>query len=189
MPDSGLASAWFMLGGGYYLRGEYDKAIDSGEKGLKLAKEFGVPFFVSWSYWHLAMTLRATGDLKRARECAKEALRISQECNGKCCEGMARILLGSMVEEKTPAIIEEAQRQIKNGISILEDCKFKPHSAVGYLLFGEFLANAGRKKEALQSLKKTETLYEEMDVAPKSYWLTHTKDAIKKLGSVAGAAK
>ena len=127
------------------------------------------------------MTLWATGDLRRARECAEEALRISQECNGKACEGMARVLLGCMVEEMTPAIIEEAQRQIRHGISILEDSKIKAWSTVGYLLLGEFLANAGRKEEALESLKKAETLYEEMEVTPQSYWLTRTKDAIKKL--------
>ena len=40
----GLEIAWSMLGGGYYLRGEYEKAIDAGEKSLKLAKEFGMPF-------------------------------------------------------------------------------------------------------------------------------------------------
>ena len=182
-----LDVAWFMLGGGYYLRGEYEKAIDAGEKGLKLAKEFGMPFMVSWSYWFLAMTLRAAGDLRRARECAEEALRISQECNAKACEGVARVLLGCMVEEMTPAIIEEAQHQIRHGISILEDCKLKPLSAFGYLHLGEFLASAGRKEEALESLKKAETLYQEMEVTPESYWLTRTKDALKKLGSAAGA--
>jgi tetratricopeptide (TPR) repeat protein len=185
----GLDCAWFMLGGGYYLRGEYEKAIDAGEKSLKLAKELGVPLILSWSYWFLAMTLRAIGDLKRSRECAGEALRISQECNAKSCEGISRVLLGCMVEEITPAIIEEAQRQVKNGISILEDCKIKSYSAIGYLHLGEFLANAGRKEEALESLKKAETLYREMEIAPQSYWLTRTKDALKKLGSAAGAAQ
>ena len=103
-----------MLAAGYYLNGEYDKAIDPGEKGLKLAKNMGVPFMVSWIYWHLAMILRATGDLRRARECAGEALSISQECNGKSCEGVARVLLGCMVEGMTSAIIEEAQHQISS---------------------------------------------------------------------------
>jgi tetratricopeptide (TPR) repeat protein len=185
----GLDVAWYMLEGGYYLRGEYEKAIDAGEKSLNLAKEFGSPFMVSGSYWMLAMTLRATGDLGRAREYAEEALRISQECNAKNFEGLARVLLGCMVEETTPAIIEKAQHQIKHGISILEELKLKAISAMGYLLLGEFLANAGRKKEALESLKKAEALYGEMEVTPQSYWLTRTKDALKKLGSAAGAAQ
>jgi class 3 adenylate cyclase/tetratricopeptide (TPR) repeat protein len=182
-----LETAWMMLGAGYYLCGEYEKAIDPGEKSLKIAKESGMPFLLSWSYWFLAMTLRAIGDLKRARECAEEALRISQECKAKCQEGMTHVLLGCMVEGMTSAIIEEAHNQIRHGISILEDCKLNAWSAIGYLHLGEFLASAGRKKEAMESLKKAEALYEEMEVTPQSYWLTRTKEALKKLRSAAGA--
>ncbi|MCX5852735.1 MAG: AAA family ATPase [Deltaproteobacteria bacterium] len=184
-----LDIAWSMLGAGYYLCGEYEKAIDAGEKSLKLAKEFGMPFTVSFGYWLLAMTLRAAGDLGRARECAEEALKISRECSAKNVEGIARVLLGYMMEEMTPAIIEKAQRQIRHGIAILEELKSKPLSAVGYLHLGEFLANAGRKDEALESLKKAEALYREMEITPQNYWLTRTQDALKKLGLASGATQ
>jgi len=177
----GLDAAWYMLGGGYYLRGEYEKAIMSGEKGLKLAKEFGVPLLVSGCYMSLAMTLMAAGDLRRAREYAEEALRISQECNGKSVEGVSRVLLGCMMEEMTPPKIEEAHNQIRQGISILEEFKLKPASTLGYLYLGEFLANANRKEEALESLKKAETMYQEMEITPKSHWLVRTKEALAKL--------
>ena len=185
--SAGLEVGWMMLGGGYYFRGELDKAIGVGEKSLSLTKENGMPFLVSWSHWFLAMALWAAGSLGRARECAEESLRISQECDSKACEGMARVLLGCMVEEKAPTIIEEAQRQIRHGISILEDCKINGWTAVGHLLLGEFLASAGQKEEAMESLKKAESLYQEMEITPESYWLTRTKDAIKKLESVLGA--
>jgi len=184
--SAGLDAAWLHLGGGYYIRGEYDKAIDAGEKSLNLAKAFGMPVIVSWSNIFLAMTLWAAGDLKRAKKCAEDALRIAQESNAKQCEGVAWTRLGYMVKEMTPAIIEKAQHQIRHGISILEDRKLKPMSAIGYLLLGEFLASAGRKEEAMESLKKAETLYQEMEVTPQSHWLTRTKDALKKLGSAAG---
>ena len=143
----GLDAAWFLLGAGYYLCGDYEKAIDAGEKSLKLAKEFGITSIISWSYMFLTRTLRAIGNLGRARECAAEALRISQESNGKACEAMALVLLGSMVEETTPAIIEEAERHIRHGIAIFEELKIKTSIASGYLHLGEFLANAGRKKK------------------------------------------
>ena len=178
-----------LLGGGYYLRGEYRKAIAPVEKSLKLAKELGLPFAVSWCYWFLAMALWLLGDVKRARECAEEALRISQECGLKSIEGMARVLLGCMVEEMTTAIIEEAQQQIRHGISIWEDLKIKLWCPVGYLYFGEFFANAGREEEALESLRKAETLYQEMEMTSQSYWLTRTKDAMKKLRSATGASQ
>ena len=35
----------------------------------------------------------------------------------------------------------------------------------------------------MESLKKTETLYQEMEITSESYWLTRAKDAMKKLGS------
>jgi len=89
----------------------------------------------------------------------------------------------------TPAVIEEACNQIKYGISILEDRKLKALSALGYLHLGEFLANTGRKEEPLESLKKEEALYREMEVTPQSYWLTSTQDALKKLGSEVGATQ
>jgi tetratricopeptide (TPR) repeat protein len=142
---------------------------------------------ISWDYWHLAMILRTAGDQGRARECAKEALRISQECNSKTCEGMAQIFLWCMVEQMDPAIIEKAERQIRHGISILNDCKLNGWSAIGYILLGEFLAHVGRKEEAMESLKKAEALYQEMEITTQSYWLTRTKDALKKLGPAAGA--
>jgi len=128
-----------------------------------------------------ALNYRAAGDLERARKCAEEALRISKECNAKVQEGMAQVLLGCLMEKMTPAFIEEAKSKIKYGISILEDCKIKMFSAVGYLHLGEYLANAGRKEEAMESLKKAETLYQEMDITSESYWLTRTKDAIARL--------
>ena len=81
----------------------------------------------------------------------------------------------------TPAIIEQSQCQIRHGISILEDCKINGWCAVGYLHLGEFLASAGRKEEALENLKKAETLYQEMEVTPESHWLNRTKEAIARL--------
>ena len=86
-----------------------------------------------------------------------------------------------MVKEMTPAIIEDAEHQIRHGISILEDCKLKAWSSIGYLHLGEFLTNVGRTEEALQSLKKAEALYQEMEITPQSYWLTRTKDALARL--------
>jgi tetratricopeptide (TPR) repeat protein len=177
----GLEIAWSLLGGGYCLRGEYRKALAPIEKSLKLAKELGLPFAVSWCYWFLAMALWFSDNVRHAAECAEEALRISQECGLKSIEGMARVFLGCMVEEVTPPIIKEAQQQITHGISIWEDRKIKLWCPVGYLHLGEFLANAGRKEEALQSLKKAETLYQEMEITPQSHWLTRTKDAIARL--------
>ena len=70
------------------------------EGAFNLAKENGLPLVVSVELLVLAMALWASGDLGRAKECAEEALRISQECNAKPCKSMAMVLRGCMVEEK-----------------------------------------------------------------------------------------
>ncbi|HNY15204.1 MAG TPA: AAA family ATPase, partial [Bacteroidales bacterium] len=164
-----LDIAWQAIEVGYYLCGDYEKAIDAGEKSLKFARESGMPYTLAWCYTSLAMTLRAAGDLKRAREYAGEGLKISQECKCKSCEGFALVHLGCMADEMTPAIIDEAQNQIRSGIAIIEGLKLNSMIAFGYLQLGEFLSGAGRKAEALENLKKAETLYLEMEITPQSY--------------------
>lgn len=176
-----LESAWMTLGGGYYLRGEYEKAIEAEEKALELARKFGLPTSAAWSNLELAIILIDTGHLKSAKKYAEEALRIARECNVKVPEGLALVVIGCTVEETTSAVIEEAQHQISKGISILKQVKAKAYSARGYIFFGEFFARAGRKDEALKNLMEAETLFQEMEVTSESYWLTRIKNALAKL--------
>jgi hypothetical protein len=78
--------------------------------------------------------------------------------------------------------MDEAKQTIQRGISMCEELKLKPFSAVGHLLLGELLADAGRKEEAVENLSKTEALFLDMKVTPKSYWLKRTKEALAKMG-------
>jgi tetratricopeptide (TPR) repeat protein len=130
------------------------------------------------------MTLPAAGDLKRANECAEVSLKLAQEHKIRNLEGIAWILLGSLKGKIDPARIDEAQHQIRKGITIVEELRQKALSAIGYLLSGELFADAGRNEEAQEDLKKAESLYLEMKVTPKSYWLKRTQEALAKLGSV-----
>jgi tetratricopeptide (TPR) repeat protein len=82
-----------------------------------------------------------------------------------------------------PAHIDEAQRIIQQGISILEEREARSLYAQGYLFLGELFADAGMKKEALESLKKAEAFYIEMKVIPESYWLRRTQEVLAKLGA------
>jgi len=183
-----LDSGYMTLGKGHYYCGENDKAIEVGEKALRLSKESGTPYpYVrAWCYLNLAGAFESDGDRERAREYAKEALGVSQESSNKGAEGLACILLGCLTEEMTLAAIEKALNQIRHGISILEDYELELFRAAGYLLLGEFLIDADRKEEALESLRKAESLYQEMKITSESYWLARTQDALRKLESEAG---
>jgi class 3 adenylate cyclase/tetratricopeptide (TPR) repeat protein len=178
-----------VLGGGHYLRGEYEIARDYAEKGLSLAKETGSLATMPWSYWFLAMGQYALKDLYNSSISAGEALKLSKEFNIKPVEGLAWMLLGRIKEGIDPSHFDDAQQHILHGISIFEELKTTAVSALAHLFLGEIYADAGRKEEAFNNLKKSETMYLDMKVTPQSYWLTRTKDALKKLGSAAGAAR
>ena len=170
-----------MLGVGYYLRGEYETAREHADRGLKIQEKVGMPFAtVACSCW-LAMILAAAGDLKHARECDEVSLKLAQEHKVKNIEGLAWMLLGSIRGKMDPTCIDEAQHQIRDGITIVEELRQRAVSTMGYLLSGELFADTGKKEEALENLKKAEGLYLEMKVTPKSYWLKRTQEALAKL--------
>ncbi len=172
---------WAVLGAGYYLRGEYETAREHVDKGLGIQEKIGIPFQRAWSLWFLALILCAAGDLKGARKCADASLKLAQEHKMNHIEGVSLMLLGSLKGKVDPAHIDEAQHQIQNGITIVEELRQRPLSAIGYLLSGELFADAGRNKEALGNLRKAESLYLEMEVTPTSYWLTRARVALAKL--------
>ncbi len=178
-----VGQAWGALGAGYYLRGEYDTAREHSDKGFSIQEKIGIPGLTAWCSWWVAMTLYAAGDLMRARECAEKSLKLAQENKIKHLEGLVWLLLGSIKGKMEPACIDEAQHQILDGITMVEELRLKPLSAIGYLFSGELFADAGRKKEALKNLKKAEVLYKKMKVTPKSYWLKRTQVALAKLES------
>ncbi len=173
--------AWTLLCSGYYFHGEYEAAREHADKGLSMQEKIGIPFNTSWCSWFLAIVLCAAGDLKRAWEYAEKTLKLTQEHKVKNVEGIAWILLGTLKGKIDPACIDEAQRDILHGISICKEINMRPQSAFGYLLSGELLAETGKKKAALKSLKKAEATYLEMKVTPKSYWLKRTQEALAKL--------
>jgi tetratricopeptide (TPR) repeat protein len=183
--DSGaevqLGMAWSFLGAGYYLHGEYETAREQADKSLSMQEKIGIPFLTAWCLFSLALILRDTGDLMRARESAEKSLKLTQEHKIKNLEGLACMLLGSIKGKMDTVNIDEDQHQIRNGIKIVEELRLRPLSAIGYLLSGELFADAGRKEEALENLKKAESFYLEMKVTPKSYWLKRTREALAKL--------
>ena len=176
-----VGTAWTWLGGGYYLRGEYETAIENADKGLKIQEKVGVPMFIAWCSWHLAMILCVAGDLMRAREYAEKSLKLAQEHKIKPCEGATWVLLGSLKGKMDTACTDEANCLIRKGITIVEELRQRPFSAFGYLLSGELFADAGRKEEALENLKKAEAMHLEMKATPQSYWLRRTQEALAKL--------
>jgi tetratricopeptide (TPR) repeat protein len=173
--------SWSILGIGYCFRGEYETARNHAEKGLSIQKKLGMNNFTAFCNWVLSFILWATGDLVRAREHAQEALKVAREIKARHLEGMAYMVLGGITGKADPFKIDEAQQYIQQGITICEELKLKPLATIGYLFLVELFADAGRREEALESLKKAETLYREIEITPESYWLKRTQEALARL--------
>jgi tetratricopeptide (TPR) repeat protein len=180
--DMFIGHAWAMLGSGYSLLGEYETAIIHTNKGLTIQKKIETPFQNAHCYFLLAMAHIIGGDWISAKASAEEGMKYAQECESKSNEGGFWQLLGRISGRTDPTNIDEAQRYIRHGISILEEWKLKLFSTLGYLFLGELFAEAGRKDEALENLKKAESMYLDMKVIPESYWLIRTQKALAKLG-------
>lgn len=176
-----LGLGWSLLGFGYFLQGELEIARDYAEKGLSMQKEFGMNLFAAYCYWFLSFILLGMGDLAPARKNCEETLKLAQEVRARHIEGIAFMVLGVITGKEDRSCFEEARNTIQKGISILEELKLIPSFAIGYVFLGELFADAGRNEEALQSLKKAETLYLEMKVTPQSYWLKRIHETLAKL--------
>jgi tetratricopeptide (TPR) repeat protein len=170
-----------LTGKGYSHLGDHRKAREYALRGLELQKSIGLDFMTCWCYWHTANVYFLLGDLEEARECNREALRISRESSTKICEAVSLILLGSLMEKQDPSQLAEAKENLCKGISILEEKHAPLWSAFGYLHLGEFLADTGRNEEAREKLNKALSIYLDIHVAPESYYLARTREALAKL--------
>ena len=170
--------AWTWLGYAYWLTGDYRTALEFTEKGLKIQTDLGLPFFRSYCHWCCSLAHFGLGNLEEAKIQAEQALKCSLANNEKQFQGMSRILLGRVLAKVDPGQIEAAEGHIRQGISLLEELGILPCSGVGYLWLGEVYAESGRKEEALENLKKAETMFREMGM---DYWLAKVQEALAKL--------
>jgi tetratricopeptide (TPR) repeat protein len=173
-----LAWAWALLGNISSSLGEPDTGRRYVEKGLKIQRDAGFEWFLSFYPYFLGDICLQRGDLKQARSFMDEALKLSQKNNEKWMEGFSWIGLGRIFWQAETPQIDTAEEHILRGMKILDDLKLKPSLARGYLVIGGLYANAGRREEALQYLKKAETMFQEMGM---DYWLGKAQEALAQL--------
>jgi len=109
--------AWAGLGYGHYLLGELETAEKHVEKPLKIHKDAGVPFFLSWFLCFYSIIYFDSGDLKKAQDSIEEAIRLSQNRNEKHNESITRIWFGRILG-KSEASASNGEEYILQGMKI-----------------------------------------------------------------------
>jgi tetratricopeptide (TPR) repeat protein len=169
--------AWIGLGWAHWLLGEHETARKHVEKGLRIQIDAGVPYDLGLFYAFAGIVDLDSGDLKKAQYRAEEAVKISQK-NHQHGEGLAWILLGRTLAKADPPQTDKAEESILKGIKTYEELKIKTYSVLGYFFLGEMYVDTGQKDKALETLKKAEKLFREMEM---DYWLAKTQEILERL--------
>jgi tetratricopeptide (TPR) repeat protein len=148
------------------------------EEGLKIQTDAGIPYHLSRGYFALNMVHFDSGDIKTARGCVEEALRLSKKCSEKHFEACSRIWLGRILGQAGRAEAGKAEEYILEGIKILEELRLRPVSAQGHLFLGELYADRGQREKALENLNRAEAMFQEMSM---DYWLARTQEVLDRL--------
>ena len=173
-----VGPAWACLGYAYWLTGDYRTALEFSGKGLRIQTDLGLPFLRSWCHYCCGQAHFSLGNLEDAKMQAEQALKWSLANNERVFQGFSRNLIGRVLAKTDPGQIEAAVDQIRHGISQLEELGMLPMSGVGWLWLGEVYANSDRQEEALENLKKAETMFREMGM---DFWLAKAQYALSKL--------
>ena len=120
-------------------------------------------------------------DLKEydiAQECLEKSLELALKNKEKTNEGSVWFTLGRVLGKKEPAEYSKAEEYILRGIKMASELNIRPHLSQGYLYLGDLYNQIGRKDEALNTLRKAEGMFKEMEM---DYFLNKTQETLTKL--------
>ena len=179
-----LGAAWSILGGGYYLLGDIETALNYMKEGLKIHTDKGRKSGSPLHYLLMGMVYFEKEDLVMAQNCAEKAIYLASENCERQYGAVATIWNGRILGKRESPNYDQAAEIIMKGIGSLEALKLKPYTSQGYLFLGEIYQNAGEPEKSLTCLKKAEGMFQEMKM---DYWLAKTKCLLMEPKSATGS--
>jgi tetratricopeptide (TPR) repeat protein len=168
---------WAALGYACYLEGDLESAEKLITKGIKILYDKKLRLFLPLYYLWLSMVHFASGNFQGAKDSAEKALRLSQSFDYKDLQGTSRIWIGRILG-KSETSAETGEQLIIQGMKICDELELKPWSAQGHLFLGELYAHGETGEKALGSLKKAESMFQEMGM---DYWLGKAREVLERL--------
>jgi tetratricopeptide (TPR) repeat protein len=169
---------WNCLGGGYYLLGEMEAAQTHLERSLKIYMDSDRQDNLAMIYNYLSLINIDFKQLSDAQAYVEKALELAIANGEKSNEACSRIIFGILIGKKDPILYPKAKDSILLGLETLKKLKLKPAYAKHNLDLGEFYADSGQKKKALNILKRAESMFKEMGM---DYYLEKTQLVLNKL--------
>jgi tetratricopeptide (TPR) repeat protein len=167
-----------ILGFGYYLAGNYEKALKVIDEGFRLHSNLNISLCLPYFGFMAGAIHLERGEFDEAHKSITDSLHLSQKFNDRFSEGMSLIYLGRTRGKKIPQQLKSAGDDIMKGIRILKELRLKPWFSVGYLFLGEIYLSSEEKDKALEYLAKAEENFQEMDM---DMWLKKTKIVMEQL--------
>lgn len=172
-----LGIAKGFLGFGFYLAGNYEKALKFVKEGFKLHSGFNISFCLPYFGFMTGAIHIERGEFDEAHKSIRDSLHLSQKFNDRFSEGMSLIYLGRTKGKKIPPQFKKANDDIVSGIRLLKDLRLKPWVSLGYLFLGEIYSSSDEKDRALEYLINAEKNFQEMEM---DTWLKKTREVMKK---------
>jgi len=169
---------WVNMGWSHFLLGDLKTAREFTQKGLKFHSGAENQADMGFFYWILGMIDLDSSELGNAQNHAEKALKLCQQMHQKWIEGLVWILLGRISGKRGKPKPKKGEEFILQGIKILDELKLKALYAPGYHYLGELYTDTGQKDKALETLKKAEKMFQEMEM---DYWLTKTNEVLDRL--------
>ncbi|MGA2938960.1 MAG: tetratricopeptide repeat protein [Syntrophobacteraceae bacterium] len=173
-----LGQAYTGIGQACYFLGRYEEAVGYIEKGMEIQSRAGSLTWRARQYLYLGLVYLEMGDMTKASRNAEEALALARKIAEKDHEAYSKILLGRVAVREEKSRLDEAERNVLDGIRILKDQRQKPDVAVGYLSLAELYLDAGQNEKALQPVRKAEAMFREMGM---DQWLKKAQEVLAKL--------
>jgi predicted ATPase len=173
-----LGATWYGLGMGHYHMGDLGTARDCVEKAREFDRATGLKIISCQYHVYMSQIDFDLCDWESARRLAEEGLKLAQTHGERLLEGWLSCMLGRALAKEDPSQAARGEEYILQGIKTLEELKLKPQQAGGYLLLGELYADMGQREKALETLKKAQSMFQEMGM---EYDLRRTQEVLAKL--------
>jgi len=166
------------LGWAHCLMGQFRTGLDLADKGLKMHQDLGLTIFLSVGHYSCGLAHFELGELEEAQAHFELSLQSALQNQERLMQAISNLYLGWVKSRKDSTQIEAAEGHIRQGITLTEDLGLRAFYPVGYMILGAVYAESGRPDEALEPLKKAESMFQEMGM---EYYLGRTRTLLAKV--------